>query len=172
MSREDSAVIVALGSNLKGTFASSEALLEAALEALDAAGLKVVGRSSWWRSTAWPDPAGPEYRNGVAIVETDLEPPDLLGKLRRIEAAFGRNRSRRNAPRTLDLDLIAHGRSISVSGDLTIPHPRAHERRFVMGPLAEVLPGWVHPVVEETAKTLAAKAPVGRDAAPAALHNR
>src|SRR5437763_551411 len=106
----DEAVVVALGSNLKGGYPSLQSLLEAALDALAPEGLRVVGRSSWWRSAAWPDPSGPAYLNGVAIVETALEPIDALAALRRIEAQFGRDREGRNAARTLDLDLIAWGR--------------------------------------------------------------
>ncbi|MFX8681007.1 2-amino-4-hydroxy-6-hydroxymethyldihydropteridine diphosphokinase, partial [Acinetobacter baumannii] len=70
-----------------------------------------------------------------------------------------------NAPRTLDLDLIAHGRLVSPAPPL-LPHPRAAERRFVMGPLAEILPDWRHPVCGETAAALAARATVGADAKP------
>lgn len=167
MASEDSAVIVALGSNLKGSFGSSEALLEAALGQFEAAGLKIAARSSWWRSAAWPDPAGPEYRNGVAIVETSLDPRETLAALRRIERAFGRERADANAPRTLDLDLIAHGREVIDEPGLTLPHPRAHERRFVMGPLAELAPDWVHPTQKRSAFRLAETASVGQDAVPA-----
>ena len=167
----DDAVIVALGSNLKGPYGSCEALLEAALARLEADGLKVVARSSWWKSAAWPDAGGPDYRNGVAVVETGLSPHELLAALRHIERAFGRERGERNAARTLDLDLIAYGRDVAAGEALTIPHPRAHQRRFVMGPLAEVLPGWRHPLSGETAESLAQSACVGRDAAPIALHN-
>ena len=72
-----------------------------------------------------------------------------------------------NAPRTLDLDLIAHGRTILNTPNLILPHRRAYERRFVMGPLAEIAPGWVHPVVGKTAVLLAKAATVGADAEPA-----
>lgn len=108
----------------------------------------------------------PEYRNGVALVETPGGPHEVLAALLGVEAALGRDRSARNAPRTLDLDLIAHGRRVLDDPDLTLPHPRAHERLFVMGPLAEIAPGWVHPVLAETAAALAAKATVGRGARP------
>jgi 2-amino-4-hydroxy-6-hydroxymethyldihydropteridine diphosphokinase len=168
----DAAVIVALGSNLRGAWASPEALLEAALDEFEAAGLHVVARSSWWKSLAWPDPAGPEYRNGVAIVETELSPAEVMAALEKIERAFGRRRAEPNASRTLDLDLVAYGRVIADEATLTIPHPRAHQRLFVMGPLAEVAPRWLHPGLGKSAESLATTAPVGRDAAPAALHNR
>ena len=84
-----------------------------------------------------------------------------------LENQFGRERSVRNAPRTLDLDLIAHGRIVSQAPELTLPHPRAHERLFVMGPLAEIAPDWRHPVLGASAAELAAWASVGRDARPA-----
>jgi 2-amino-4-hydroxy-6-hydroxymethyldihydropteridine diphosphokinase len=162
----DDAVLIALGSSLAGGFASREALLEAALDDFPAAGLKLLKRSAWWRSASWPDPEQPDYLNGLALVETALSPRQTLAALRRIEAAFGRRRDLANAPRTLDLDLIAHGRAVLDEPDLILPHPRAHERLFVMGPLAEIAPEWRHPLLGETAAELARKASVGADAEP------
>ncbi len=162
----DEAVIVALGGNMAGDFGSSEALLEAALAGLAEAGLPILLRSSWWRSAAWPDPNAQEYRNGVVLVEAQLSPQDLIQTLFMIEVRFGRARGARNASRTLDLDLIAYGRLVSDDPALTLPHPRAHERLFVMGPLAEITPRWRHPVLGRTAEQLAAAATVGRDATP------
>lgn len=157
--------MVALGCSLPGSYPSREALLEAALAALADEGLTVASRSSWWRSAAWPDPTAPAYLNGVALVETRMTAADLLAVLHRIEARFGRVRAEANAPRTLDLDLIAHGRTV-LDGPVVVPHPRAHERLFVMGPLAEITPNWLHPVNGRTATDLAAGATVGMDAAP------
>ncbi len=159
-------MIVALGGNMSDSYASCESLLEAALARFPQAGLPVLARSGWWRSAAWPDPTAPEYRNGVVIVEANGSPRDTLGILLAIETAFARERTARNAPRTLDLDLIAHGRQVIDEPGLAVPHPRAHERLFVMGPLAEIAPDWTHPVWAETARALAAKATVGRDARP------
>ena len=159
-------MVVALGSNLAGAHGSCEALLEAALTRFPAHGLRVLARSGWWRSAAWPDPSAPGFVNGVALVETDLSPADTLAALHAIERAFGRARGEANAPRTLDLDLVAHGRVVLNDAGLTLPHPRAHERLFVMGPLAEIAPEWRHPVNGETAATLSANATVGEDAAP------
>jgi len=163
-------VVIALGSNLASGFGSSEVLLEAVLSRFPTVGLKVLRRSSWWRSAAWPDPTGPEYRNGVALVEADATPEaspgEVLRRLLDLEVQFGRRRSHRNAARTLDLDLIAYGRQVLNADGLALPHPRAHERRFVMGPLAEIAPDWRHPVTGRTAAELAASAIVGLDAAP------
>lgn len=165
----DDAVIVALGGNMAGDFGSSEALLEAALAGFAKAGLPMLRRSSWWRSAAWPDPNAQEYRNGVVLVEAQLSPQDLIRTLFMIEAEFGRRRGAPNASRTLDLDLIAYGRVVSDDPRLTLPHPRAHERLFVMGPLAQIDPGWRHPVLGRTAAELALTASVGRDATPVRL---
>lgn len=172
----DRVTVIALGSNLAGAYGSREALLEAALAALPDLGIMVRARSSWWRSAAWPDPIRPEYLNGVALVEMDTAPRILLERLMGLEGAFGRRRDQINADRTLDLDLIACGRIRLDEPGLVLPHPRSAERRFVMGPLAEIAPAWRHPATSETAETLAAQASVGKDARAAfpgraALHN-
>ena len=163
--------MVALGGNLAGDYPSSEALLEAALARLGEAGLPALRRSRWWRSAAWPDPTGPEYRNGVALVAAEAGPEEVLARLLRVEADFARRRETRNAPRTLDLDLIAYGRCVIDAPGLVVPHPRAHDRLFVMGPLAEIAPGWRHPVLGRTAAELAREASVGTDAVPLSLRS-
>ena len=164
----DESAVVALGSSLSGGYGSREALLEAALRRFADVGLTVLARSGWWESAAWPDPSEPAYLNGVALVSPDLPPEQMLAALHAIERAFGRARGEPNAPRTLDLDLIAHGRTVLEGPGLVLPHPRAHERRFVMGPLAEIAPAWRHPVYGGAARMMAAGAAVGRDARPVA----
>ena len=161
----DDAVIVALGCNDCGVWSDCREALEAALARFRAEGIDVVARSSWWRSAAWPDPNDPPFLNGVVIVRTEHGPHDLMAALGRIEEAFGRQRGAANAPRTLDLDLIAYGRTAGDLEGLILPHPRAAVRKFVMGPLAEIAPGWVHPG-GETAEALAGSASIGKDAAP------
>lgn len=162
----DTAVIVALGCNDKGVWVSAKQALEAALARFGSEGIDIVARSSWWSSQAWPDPDDPPFLNGVVIVRTALSPHDLMATLGRIENAFGRVRTVQNAPRTLDLDLVSYGRLHGDCGGLILPHPRAAERRFVMGPLAEIAPNWLHPVSGASARVLADSAKVGRDASP------
>lgn len=162
----DRTVVVALGSNLAGPAGAPEAALELALERMMAAGLEVVRRSRWWRSRAWPDPAQPDYLNGVALVETRLTATQALDALQLIEAGLGRARREPNAARTLDLDLIAFGREVNPGPGLVTPHPRAAERLFVMGPLAEIAPDWRHPMSGLSARELAQAATVGIDASP------
>ena len=149
-------MVVALGSNLAGEFASSETLLEAALARFPQAELPVLARSGWWSSAAWPDPMGPEYRNGVALVEAKGGPQAVLQALFSIETHFGRDRRARNAARTLDLDLLDYNGTQCVSERLVLPHPRLHERRFVLAPLAEIAPQWRHPRSGKTATELLA----------------
>lgn len=164
----DSAVIVALGCNDKGAWADCREALEAALARFRCEGIDVIARSSWWTSAAWPDPTDPSFLNGVVLVRTAHGPHALMAALGRIEDAFGRRRSVRNAPRTLDLDLIAYGREAGDLDGLILPHPRAAERLFVMGPLAEIAPDWAHPVDGSAARMLARTSSVGADAKPAA----
>lgn len=161
----DDAVVVALGCNDPGAWRDCRQALEAALARFRAEGIDVVARSSWWRSVAWPDPNDPPFLNGVVIVHTAHGPHELMAALGRIEDAFGRQRAAANAPRTLDLDLIAYGRTTGDLAGLILPHPRAAVRKFVMGPLAEIAPEWRHPD-GQTALALAERASVGNDATP------
>jgi 2-amino-4-hydroxy-6-hydroxymethyldihydropteridine diphosphokinase len=162
----DGLTVLGLGGNLSGRHATVAHALEAAAARLPDLGLRLVARSRWWRSAAWPDPGQPAYLNGVALVGSRLAPGQILAALRGLEAEFGPRAGPRNSPRVLDLDLIAHGRDILDTPELTLPHPRAAERLFVMGPLAEIAPLWRHPVLGMTAETLARRASVGLDAHP------
>jgi 2-amino-4-hydroxy-6-hydroxymethyldihydropteridine diphosphokinase len=100
----------------------------------------ITARSSFYRS-APVDASGPEFVNAVVALDTALAPHDLLARLQAIEQAHGRARPYRNAPRTLDLDLLLYGAQTIATPDLTVPHPRLHQRAFVLMPLAEVAPG-------------------------------
>jgi 2-amino-4-hydroxy-6-hydroxymethyldihydropteridine diphosphokinase len=152
---------------MAGDHATSQALLDDAVAQFAGAGFSVLQVSRWWRSRAWPDPSLPDYLNGVAVVETALAPRAALDALLALETRFGRRRTTPNAPRTLDLDLISLGGAVIDEPGLVLPHPRAHDRRFVMGPLAEIAPGWVHPTLGRTAADLAAAAATAADAEPA-----
>ncbi len=125
---------VGLGANL----GDARATLAAAFDALAAMPqTELTRRSSLWRS-APIDSSGPDYLNAVAELRTRLAPLELLHRLQAIEQAHGRERPYRNAPRTLDLDVLLHGGTALATPELTLPHPRAHERAFVLQPLAEL----------------------------------
>ena len=91
---------------------------------------------------------------GHLLVATELEPTALLNRMLDLESRFGRVRGERNAARTLDLDLLDYDRLLVDAARLTLPHPRLHERRFVLEPLCEIAPGWRHPRSQATAADL------------------
>ncbi len=102
---------------------------------------RVLKRSSLYRSAPLGHTAQPEFVNAVAALDTALDPEALLGELQAIEARHGRARSFANAPRTLDLDLLLYDAARQRTSRLTLPHPRMHERAFVLRPLVELEPG-------------------------------
>ena len=132
---------VGLGANLGDRTAALRTAL-AALAALP--GTRLLRVSSLYRS-APVDAGGPDYLNAVAEIGTQLPPHDLLAALQAIEHAAGRERPYRNAPRTLDLDILLYGDLRLDSATLMLPHPRMHERAFVLLPLAELAPDRVLP---------------------------
>jgi 2-amino-4-hydroxy-6-hydroxymethyldihydropteridine diphosphokinase len=164
-------ILVSIGANLPGP--DGAAPLEtcrraaAALDALP--GLRLRGLSRWFMTTPvlppGPSPAAsqPAYVNAVAHLTVEsgaaIDPAEFLQRLMALEAAAGRVRSAPNAPRVLDLDIVAMGETVRRAPDPVLPHPRAHERAFVLVPLAEVAPGWVHPVLAWTVETLIAALP-------------
>jgi 2-amino-4-hydroxy-6-hydroxymethyldihydropteridine diphosphokinase len=107
-------------------------------------GTHIVAVSPFY-ATAPVDASGPDYRNAVVEISTGLQPATLLSVLHGIEAEHGRSRPYRNAPRTLDLDLLLYGQRVSDDPALTLPHPRLHERAFVLQPLLDIAPALVHP---------------------------
>jgi 2-amino-4-hydroxy-6-hydroxymethyldihydropteridine diphosphokinase len=104
----------------------------------------------------------PWYVNGVASVETALAPLALLEALLAVEAGFGRRRSVPDAARTLDLDLLDYDGRLCATATLELPHPRLHERRFVLAPLCDIAPEWRHPRLGLTAAELLARLPLGQ----------
>ena len=140
---------IGLGSNL----GDRAATLQGALDALNAhPRIDAVRCSRRIETEPVGGPSGqPRYLNAVAELTTTLGPDALLALLQTVETRFGRTRSVPNAPRTLDLDLLLYDDLCRTTPELTIPHPHMHERRFVMGPLAEIAPDAWHPVVRKTA---------------------
>lgn len=146
----DRLILIGLGANLPSSYGEPPATLRAALDRLNEAGVTTLRRSRFWHSAPVPVSDQPWYVNAVAAVETDFAPEPLLALLHRIEEAFGRVRSVVNAPRLIDLDLLAYGREIRGEGAPILPHPRLHQRAFVLRPLADVAPSWIHPLSGRT----------------------
>ena len=117
---------------------------------------KLIARSSLYRSAPVGNVNQPYFINAVAKLETSLTPSALLAALLEIEQRHGRRREFPNAPRTLDLDLLLYGDLIHHEHGLTIPHPRMHQRAFVLSPLHEIAPDCVIPGIGSVAEVLAA----------------
>lgn len=151
------AALIALGSNLGDRLAHVAHGLRRLAEV---PGTRVVAVSTLYETApvGGPENQGP-YLNAAALVETDLEPRALLDALHGIEAERERERLVRWGARTLDLDLLTHGDRVSDDPDLTLPHPRMHERRFVMVPVCDVAAGAVHPAFGRTMADLLAALP-------------
>jgi len=147
-SDKNALIFIGLGANLPSPrHGPPRRTCEAALTAMTEAGLEIVGRSRWYRSAPVPVSRQPWYVNGVAQVASAPTPAGLMELLLGIEAQFGRRRREPNAPRILDLDLLAFGDLVTGPADgVVVPHPRMHERAFVLLPLRELAPGWRHPV--------------------------
>lgn len=159
-------IVIGLGANLPtAEFGEPRATLGAALEAMETAGIRVIDRSPWYQSAPVPVSDDPWYVNGVVSVETRLKAEELVKTLLSMEAGFGRTRTELNAPRILDMDLIAYN-NVIVSGEtrdqLSIPHPRMSDRAFVVLPLKDIAPDWVHPVTGTTISELAKKLPASQ----------
>ena len=128
---------IGLGANL----GAARAAIDTAIDAIARLPhCRLVARSSHYGSAPVGYEAQPDFVNAVVAIDTALEPLELLHALQGIEAAHGRVRSFRNAPRTLDLDLLLHGEQCLQGAELTLPHPRLHERAFVLLPLHEIVP--------------------------------
>jgi 2-amino-4-hydroxy-6-hydroxymethyldihydropteridine diphosphokinase len=153
-------IVVALGSNLPSEAGNPRDTLRAALDRLAAHGARVEAVSPFYETPAWPDPSDPRYVNAVARIASDLPPRDLMALLQKIETSLGRTRSRRNAPRTLDLDLIDYDGRVE-KGPPVLPHPRMRSRAFVLKPLFDIAPDWRHPVSGEPVAALLAALPNG-----------
>ena len=138
-----------------------------ALEALGAMEVTVVRRSRWYRSLPIPASDQPPFINGVIEVATQHDARELLFVLHAVEDKFGRRRGVKNAARVLDLDLLIYNDEISGPGSsVTLPHPRMHERAFVLKPLVELAPDWSHPMFGLDASELLARIPPGQIAEP------
>jgi 2-amino-4-hydroxy-6-hydroxymethyldihydropteridine diphosphokinase len=159
--------------------------LAAAIDLLHAEGYEILTASRFFSSPAFPAGSGPDYVNAAVLLQTDKTPQSVLEDLHRIEARLGRQRTARWAARTVDLDLVAFGQQIAPDPQtlnrwmtlpadlqrsetpdrLILPHPRLHERAFVLVPMAEVAPDWQHPALGLTVRQMLDRLPEAEKAA-------
>jgi len=128
--------VVALGANIGNPQEQMDLAIAMLCESTD-----VIAISSYYPTKPLGGPEQPDYLNAVCLVESDLPALDLLSLLHGIEKSLGRERKEKWGPRTIDLDLIQYGSLLSSADELQLPHPRAHERRFVLEPWHEIEPG-------------------------------
>lgn len=169
-------LILALGSNATENMQTNSQLLGEALSRFKGAGITIRSTSRTYRTAAFPPGAGPDFANACVLAEADVAPDRVLQALHAIEADMGRVRSRRWGQRVIDLDLLAEGDSVLPDRDtvaqwmtlpparqateapdrLILPHPRLHQRAFVLVPMADVAPDWVHPVLGQSVRQMLA----------------
>ena len=176
-------ILIGIGANLASpVYGEPRATCGAALAALTAprdeggpgggqsGGLTIAQRSQWYKSAPVPASDQPWFINAVVRVRTALDPDQLIALLLQTEESFGRRRIGKNAPRILDLDLLAYGETV-IGGEgpddgdaakTTVPHPRLHERAFVLLPLRDVAPDWRHPVLGQGVHALIEALPPGQ----------
>lgn len=160
-------IFVALGANLPSRFGTPAQTLYAALKAMAERGVWPVQISRVWKTAPVPFvESDPWYHNAVCAVDTDFEPQELLTTLLQIEEEFGRVRTVKNAPRFLDLDLIAYDDDIINDQNLIVPHPRMQERAFVLMPMSDIVDEWKHPQSGRSLEELLKALPADQKAEP------
>lgn len=181
--------LIALGSNANSNWGDAAATVQKAMMLLNALVLKPISHSAFYQTSAFPADSGPDFVNAAAAFFTTMPGPDLLQALHEIEAEAGRTRDVRWGPRTLDLDLIAVGDVVApdriiqarwrdlptdrqmhdAPTELILPHPRMQDRSFVLVPLNDVAPDWIHPVLGQTVAEMLAALPAADRASVVAM---
>ena len=156
-------IFLSLGSNLPSNFGNKFENLKLALSLISSCGILIYKKSSFYETPSYPNKNNPKFINIVISISTDLSPKDLMSVLIYIEKKLGRKRNKKNDPRTCDIDIIDYnGHTYNIKFEnfnLLIPHKKLESRNFVLYPLQEVYPKWIHPKTKETISSLINKLP-------------
>ena len=154
-------IFLGLGSNLSSKYGDKFANIDLAISFLEAYGIKLIKKSSFYKTPSYPDRENPKFINVVILVKTNLPPIDLMSVLVFIEEKLERKRVKKNDPRTCDIDIIDYNNQIFNlkfnNLDFTLPHKELTSRNFVLFPLQEISPMWKHPKTKETISNLIQK---------------
>ena len=154
-------IFLGLGSNLSSKYGDKFANIDLAISFLEAYGIKLIKKSSFYKTPSYPDRENPKFINVVILVKTNLPPIDLMSVLVFIEEKLERKRVKKNDPRTCDIDIIDYNSQILNlkynNLDFTLPHKELTSRNFVLFPLQEISPMWEHPKTKETIDNLIQK---------------
>ena len=145
-------VFLAIGSNLGDRFRN----IELAKMMLSDNRIKIMKSSSFYETLSWPNIKNPKFLNVVLKIETNLRPLSLLDLCKKIEKSLGRKKSKKNSPRVCDIDILDYDKRNENNG-INLPHPRLHQRNFVLIPLFEISKKWTHPKSKDHIKTLISK---------------
>ena len=145
-------VFLAIGSNLGDRFRN----IELAKIMLSDNRIKILKSSSFYETLSWPNIKNPKFLNVVLEIETNLRPLSLLDLCKKIEKSLGRKKSKKNSPRVCDIDILDYNKRNENNG-INLPHPRLHQRNFVLIPLFEISKKWTHPKSKDHIKTLISK---------------
>ena len=151
-------IFLGLGSNLSSKFGDRFTNINLAISFIEGYGIKVIKKSNFYETPSYPNKENPKFINAVILIETILPPADLMSVLIFIEEKLERKRSKKNDPRTCDLDIIDYNYQIMnfKYGDLelTLPHKEMINRNFVLYPLREIYPNWIHPLTKKNINVL------------------
>ncbi len=156
-------ILLGLGANLDSIYGSPENTLQACSSILAKVGIHIVKSSNIWKSAPVPISDQPWYYNAVCVVKTDHSPHELLEKLSEIEKNMGRKPAQLNAARVIDLDILSYNNKIINEENLKLPHPRMHERAFVLYPLQEINPDWQHISMDKSVDSMIKNMPQGQE---------
>jgi 2-amino-4-hydroxy-6-hydroxymethyldihydropteridine diphosphokinase len=157
-------ILLGIGANLiPDGYASVRDGCEAAIAMLSDHGIRLDRQSRWFETAPVPISDQPWFVNAVLLAHTALSPEETLAQLHAIESQFGRTRNVRNEARVLDIDLLDYGGEVIDEPSLTLPHPRLHQRAFVLMPLRDILPEWTHPKTGDDVTAMISALPAEQD---------
>ena len=159
-------ILIGLGANLPSIYGTPPETLAVAMKELEEKGLRIEKTSRIWLTAPVPVSDQPWYHNAVVSISTPLPAPAVLKILQSVENDFGRVRDIRNEPRVLDLDLLTYNDQSFETEDLILPHPRLHQRAFVLLPIQDIDPNWTHPILVQSLTSMLAEIPEEQMAKP------